>query len=205
MTRAAAALLAILSALQCTPKDKSPSPTASASASSEAGRRDTAKSPAREVPKGFVEASVGTVIATSQGNAVMLVDEATRKALLVFVGDTEALSIHLRLEGKKYSRPLTHDLLDNVLSKLGASVVSVRVDRLDNDIFYSVVSVSHDGVVEEFDSRTSDAIALAIGSRVPVFLSKEVLARVGVALDADGMPSGATSAKVGSGKAPVSL
>jgi bifunctional DNase/RNase len=134
-------------------------------------------------PKGFARVRVGGISPAAQGNAVLLVDDEKQRALVVFIGDTEALSIQLRLQGTKYKRPLTHDLVDNMLEALGAKIHSVRVDKLHDDIFYGVVVVQDRSGVKEFDSRTSDGIALALGSEAPVFVAKEVLDRAAIALD----------------------
>jgi len=108
--------------------------------------------------------------------------------LVVFIGETEALSIQLRLQGTRYKRPLTHDLVDNMLDHLGARVQSVRVDRLEDDIFYGVVVLKNGNRIHEFDSRTSDGIALALGSDAPLFVASDVLDRAGIPLDAEGSP-----------------
>jgi bifunctional DNase/RNase len=156
-------------------------------------------------PKGFVEVSVKAVIPTTHGNAVMLVDQQARRALLVFLGETEALSIHLRLEGEQYKRPLTHDLFDDVLDGLSARVHSVRVDRLDGDVFFGVVTIEKDQTRRDYDSRTSDAIALALGNNAPIFVAREVLKRASVELDESGMPSASASLPTDPGKSPISL
>ena len=139
-------------------------------------------------PPGFVRVRVGGVIPAGQGSAVLLVDDERRRALVVFIGETEALSIQLRLQGTRYKRPLTHDLVDNMLDHLGARVQSVRVDRLEDDIFYGVVVLKNGNRIHEFDSRTSDGIALALGSDAPLFVAGDVLDRAGIPLDAEGSP-----------------
>lgn len=141
-------------------------------------------------PKGFVRVRVGgiTGAGAGQGNAVLLVDDERQRALVVFIGETEALSIQLRLQGTRYKRPLTHDLIDTMLDHLGARVLSVRVDRLEDDIFYGVVVLRSGNRIHEFDSRTSDGIALALGSDAPLFVAKDVLDRAAIPLDADGSP-----------------
>ncbi|HEU5072721.1 MAG TPA: bifunctional nuclease family protein [Polyangiaceae bacterium] len=139
-------------------------------------------------PNGFVRVRVGGVMPAGQGNAVLLVDDKKQRALVVFIGETEALSIQLRLQGTRYKRPLTHDLIDTMLDNLGARVQSVRVDRLEDDIFYGVVVLRAGNRIHEFDSRTSDGIALALGSDAPLFVAGDVLDRAGIPLDADGTP-----------------
>ena len=158
----------------------------------------------KQPPPGFVQVRVGGITPAAQGNAVLLVDDASDRALVVFIGDTEALSIQLRLEGTRYKRPLTHDLIDNMLEHLGAKILSVRVDRLDDDIFYGVVVLRDGNRIHEFDSRTSDGIALALGSNAPVFVAKDVLDRAGITLDDDGNPDLAAQ-QVSPQRLPIAL
>src|SRR5687768_4136698 len=167
------------------PKSSSAPPKASSTQPTASSRIPADPS---QPPPGFVQVRVGGVTPTAQGSAVLLVDDERRRALVVFIGETEALSIQLRLQGTRYKRPLTHDLIDNMLDHLGARVQSVRVDRLENDIFYGVVVLRNASRIHEFDSRTSDGIALALGSDAPLFVASDVLDRAGIALDADGTP-----------------
>jgi bifunctional DNase/RNase len=124
--------------------------------------------------------AIGGIAPSEQGTAVVLTDDEARTGLLIFVGGTEALSIALRLEHKKYERPLTHDLLDSVVKKLGGDIVSVRVDRLEDDVFYGSLLIHKDGRLFEIDARPSDAIALALGNSAPVYVSEAVLKQAGI-------------------------
>ena len=85
------------------------------------------------MPNGYEPMVVGGVAPSSSGNAVVLVDHPRRRGLLIFVGGTEALSLHLRLRQEHYSRPLTHDLLDKVMKELGGNIVSAQVDKLETE------------------------------------------------------------------------
>lgn len=124
-------------------------------------------------PEGFLLASVVGVTDTERGQAIVL--QAGQRALPIFVGESEGLSIQLRLSGERFHRPLTHDLMDTVLEELGGTIVSVRVDRYEEEIFYSVIVLEHETERRELDSRTSDAIALALGHRVPIYVRTSVL------------------------------
>jgi bifunctional DNase/RNase len=127
--------------------------------------------------------SVAGVATTTAGNAVVLLDGERKRALLIFVGDSEALSIELRLNHQNFPRPLTHDLLESALERLGAEVESVRVDRLVNTTFHGTV-VLNDGTRKiELDARSSDAIALALGNGAPIYVAREVLDSAGVDFD----------------------
>jgi bifunctional DNase/RNase len=123
---------------------------------------------------------VGGVAPTPQGNAVLLSDEAGTVGLPIFVGDGEALSILVRLRQHPFQRPLTHDLLDTILRRLGGSIESVRVDAVKNNVFFATVRVKKNGSVFEVDSRASDAIALAVGNNAPIFVAKPVIERAAI-------------------------
>jgi bifunctional DNase/RNase len=159
-----------------------------------AGEDDEAAAPiAPKAPAGYIEMTVAGVRGTESGNAVILVDAARRVAVPVFVGGTEALSIQLRLDGKKYERPLTHDLLDAMLARFDARVVAVRVDSIENDVFIGAVLVQRGKRVEEFDSRVSDALALALGSKVPIYVAQRVVDKSGIDVRQLGMEPGETA------------
>ena len=123
---------------------------------------------------------VGGVAPTPQGNAVLLSDEAGTVGLPIFVGDGEALSILVRLRQHPYQRPLTHDLLDTILRRLGGSIESVRVDAVKSNVFFATVVVRSQGRVFEVDSRASDAIALAVGNNAPIFVAKPVIQQAAI-------------------------
>jgi bifunctional DNase/RNase len=131
-------------------------------------------------PNGYVKMSVGGVAPTSAGEAVLLVDTLTNVAIPIFIGGTEALSIQLRLEKREFARPLTHDLYDATLKKLGGRVESVRVDRLQNNTYYGTVVVLTTQNRVELDARPSDAIALAIGNHAPIHVARSVINEAGI-------------------------
>jgi bifunctional DNase/RNase len=145
--------------------------------------RNTKNDKLNGTPRGFIRVAVRGVAPTTQGNAVLLVDESRGRAVPVFVGDSEALSIQLRLEKRRYARPLTHDLLDTMLARLGGRIDSVRVEKLENNVFFGIVVVREGARRMELDARTSDAVALAVGCDAPIFVSERVLERAGVSLD----------------------
>jgi uncharacterized protein len=144
-------------------------------------------------PSGYVEMTVAGVVGTASGSAVVLIDGARRIGIPVFIGGTEALSIQLRLDGRKYERPLTHDLLDTLVKKLGGRIVAVRVDSIENEIFIGTLLLQRGKRIDEIDSRVSDAIALAIGNRVPIFVNSKVIASSGVDVRELGIEPGQTA------------
>ena len=143
--------------------------------------RRVAESP--KVPKGYVTMVVGGVAPTSRGSAVVLTDSKKRVGVPIFVGGTEALSIALRLNDQPYERPLTHDLLDDIMHELGGDVVAVRVDKLQDNVFHGSVLLRQGDKMLVIDSRPSDAIALALGASAPIHVSQRVVDRAGVSLD----------------------
>lgn len=159
-------------------------------------------SPRPMPPPTHIEMTVTGVHPAGQGKAVLLIDEARRVVVPIYIGGTEALSIELRLEKQRYQRPLTHDLLDSVMHELRGELVKVQVDELRDNIFIGKVFVRDGGRVAEIDARPSDAIALAIGNNVPIFVARNVVSATGIARqafvsseDEDSMPvAPATSA-----------
>lgn len=126
-------------------------------------------------PEGFVEMFVAAIITTEGGPAVVLRDAGKRRLLPIWVGINEAHAIQLRLDKKRFDRPLTHDLLDAVLDGLGGELVKIHVDDLRGDTFIGKIFVQRGKEVVDFDARPSDSIALALGNRAPIFVAENLL------------------------------
>jgi bifunctional DNase/RNase len=133
-----------------------------------------------KAPAGFVELTVGGVIEAEGDHAVVLIDRARETVVPIGIGGSEALSIHLRHNKRRYPRPLTHDLLDEVLRQLGGRVVKVHIEDMRGNTFIGTVFVVRRGRVMAIDARPSDAIALALGSGAPIFVSKDVVVKAGI-------------------------
>ena len=108
---------------------------------------------------------------------VILRDEDGSHFLPIWVGVFEANAIALQMEGIATPRPMTHDLLRNLLAKFEAHVVKVVINNLLENTFYAEIHLTLDGRAMTLDSRPSDAIALALRAGAPVFVEEEVLAR----------------------------
>ncbi len=106
---------------------------------------------------------------------VVLKDIEGESVLPIWVGVYEANAIALEIEKLTTPRPMTHDLLKNVLTGFGASVNKVVVTELKDDTFYAVIWAERDGQVISIDSRPSDALALALRVDCPIFVDDEVL------------------------------
>ena len=127
------------------------------------------------IPEGYVEVRALEVVALDEGGAVLLVDPAAERVLPIFIGGTEAASIDVRMRNVHAPRPLTHDLLDSLLQRLHAQLVKVQVDELRDGVFIGSVFVRANGRVFRVDARPSDAVALAIGNHVPIYVAKQVM------------------------------
>jgi bifunctional DNase/RNase len=111
----------------------------------------------------------------SQQRIVILKELGSDRYLPIWIGPYEAEAITLSLQEVEVARPLTHDLLRNILQDLGAQVTQVNITELRNDVFYANIIVQVNGREMVIDSRPSDALALAVRVHVPVFVSEDVM------------------------------
>jgi len=147
-----------------------------------------------------VEMKVAAVLPVRGGGAaVVLIDSTRSKALPIVVGGTEALSINLRLAKQHLGRPLTHDLLESIVRELGGKVVRAQVDEIRGGAYIGSVFVQMGQRVARIDARPSDAIALALGNALPIFVARKVLDAAGVSPDSLDEPerTPATTARPG--------
>jgi bifunctional DNase/RNase len=117
-----------------------------------------------------------------EGNrpVVVLKEESGDRVLPILIGPAEAMAISLELEGQKPPRPLTHDLLCNILETLGVSISRVVVTQLVEDTYHAQITLIADGEdgEQQIDARPSDAIALALRAQSPIFATDDLLERV---------------------------
>ncbi len=106
---------------------------------------------------------------------VILKDMEDKRVLPIWIGLFEANAIALELEKITTPRPMTHDLIRDIISGLNATVTKVVVNDLKNNTFYAVIHLSLDGNNIVIDSRPSDAIALALRIGAPIYVSSEVV------------------------------
>lgn len=133
----------------------------------------------------MVEMSVESVrinLTNNQRVVILKVPKADRY-LFIWIANPEAYSIATELQGSSSPRPLTHDLLKNVITELGGKLTSVIINDLIDDIFYARLVLDANGRHAEIDSRPSDAIALAVRFKVPIYVSEAVLDQAGVTLE----------------------
>lgn len=113
-------------------------------------------------------------------SAFVLVRDARERSVLIFIGKFEAMSIWLALEGTSADRPLTHDLLNNVINKMGGTIERVLIDDLWNNTYYAKVTIAHNGDSMEIDARPSDGIAVALRAKAKIYMAESVLERAAV-------------------------
>src|SRR3989440_7391029 len=106
---------------------------------------------------------------------VLLKTAGGNSSLRVWIGQPEAAPILMRLQSQAPPRPMTHDLLSDMLEQLEAQVVRITVTELRENTFYAQITVQQDGREIEVDSRPSDAIALAIRAEAPIFAADRVI------------------------------
>jgi uncharacterized protein len=106
---------------------------------------------------------------------VLLKTAEGNKFLPIWIGHPEAAAILMKLQGANTPRPMTHDLVTDMLEKLEARVTRIAVTELRENTFYAVVTVAVDGSEIEIDSRPSDAIALAVRSDAPIYADDTVI------------------------------
>lgn len=114
---------------------------------------------------------------------VILREKGSDRYLPIWIGPSEADAIAVRLQDVAVARPLTHDLLKNLIEQLGATVSYIVVSDLANDTFFARIVLDLNGAMVEVDARPSDAIALAVRVEVPIYAEDNVLDNAGVLLD----------------------
>ncbi len=118
-----------------------------------------------------------------EGWLLGLLDPEGERVLPIRVGDGEGLHILLGLEGRRLRRPMAHDLLIDVIRRLGGEVRQVAIHDMQDGTFIAQLEIATAAGVMEVDCRPSDGIAIAVRLRVPVVVADEVLERAGVAAE----------------------
>lgn len=130
---------------------------------------------------------VGMSYSQSQSGAYALIlgEIGGSRRLPVIIGGFEAQSIALGLERMQPSRPLTHDLFKNFADHYGISLLEVVINKFKEGVFHAVLVCEIEGSISEIDARTSDAIALAIRFRCPVYTYENILDEAGIEIKTD--------------------
>lgn len=126
---------------------------------------------------GSILMSVGglTLDPVTKTPIVILKDTDNKLNLPIWIGLLEATAMATELEGIKMARPMTHDLLKHILGELGGSVASIEITDLKENTYYAMIYLNVSGRELAIDSRPSDAIALALRTKSPIYVAKGVL------------------------------
>ena len=118
-----------------------------------------------------------TLDPSSKAFVIFLSDLENQHALPIWIGPFEANAIALELQGVASHRPMTHDLIRDILGVLNSEIVKIEVMDLRDNTYYALIHVKAEGKEIAIDSRPSDAIALALGTGVPIYVTEEVLSK----------------------------
>lgn len=115
--------------------------------------------------------------------ALVLVEDNGERRIPIIIGGFEAQSIVIKLENLNPPRPLTHDLFKSFADSFGITLFEVFIDRLEEGVFYSKLTCSNGENEFSIDSRTSDAVALALRFNCPIFTTEEIIEKAGIIIN----------------------
>ena len=115
---------------------------------------------------------------TTQEQLIILKEISGERHLHIVIGLWEAQAIQIKISGYEVPRPLTHDLLNNLIFKMGGTLEKVLVNNLESNTFFARLFIRTENGLIDVDSRPSDAIALAVRAKAPIFVEEEVLEKV---------------------------
>jgi bifunctional DNase/RNase len=118
-----------------------------------------------------------TLDPSSKAFVIFLSDLENKHALPIWIGPFEANAIALELQGVASHRPMTHDLIRDILGVLNSEIVKIEVMDIRDNTYYALIHVKAEGKEIAIDSRPSDAIALALGTGAPIYVTEEVLSK----------------------------
>ncbi len=126
---------------------------------------------------------VGVRVELPSNQPIVLLKESDGERYLpIWIGAVEATAIAFALQGIQTPRPMTHDLLRDILGETQVAVERILISELVDQTFYALIRMSSDGKTVEVSSRPSDAIALAVRINAPIFAAEEVLDQAGIEL-----------------------
>lgn len=115
--------------------------------------------------------------------ALVLSEEEGNRRIPIIVGGFEAQAIAIELEGLAPPRPLTHDLFKNFADSYGIHIMEVNIHKLEDGVFFANILCDNGGERTTLDARTSDAIALALRFKCPIYTTEEIVEKAGIVLD----------------------
>ncbi len=134
----------------------------------------------------------------SQHRVVVLKEADVERYLAIWIGPDTAEAIHMHLQQVAVARPMTHDLMKNLIRAMNAKVSHIVINDLRNDVFYARIVLDVDGRSIEVDARPSDSLALAVRCGAKIFVNDDVMAQAGTepeeGIDIEMLLSGAAAA-----------
>jgi len=120
------------------------------------------------------------IISEMQDQQIIVLKEVDgERKFPIVIGSNEAMAIDRRLKSHPTPRPMTHDLLANIIEAMGGTMDRIEINDLQDHTFFARIHIRQGSRMVEVDSRPSDAIALGIASVIPIFVAEHVLAEVG--------------------------
>lgn len=125
----------------------------------------------------MVEVELNKVIVDEKyGEQVIILKEKQGNRMLpIMIGSAEAQAIKFKVSGFNPPRPLTHDLLKNVIKSLDGDLDKIFINKLEDNTFFAKLIIKHNQAVKEIDARPSDSIALALRAKVPIFVDESIM------------------------------
>lgn len=134
----------------------------------------------------MIEMTVEGIGIDPSNNPLVLLRDAERKTFVpIWIGPAEAVSIQMELDEKQPQRPMTHDLIANILRDLGATLLKVTVNDFSDSVYYATLhlQVGRGEKIQEIDARPSDAIALALRTQAQIWVADDVAQKTGIQVE----------------------
>jgi len=131
-----------------------------------------------EEDESMMAVKVRKILLIDDHPAVMLTNDEERAHLLVFIDHFMAQAIQMGVMGMSIERPLTHDLIGILINRLGAKVNKVSITELRNNTYYALITLRVNGSLQEIDARPSDALAIAVRTKAPIYVARDLMSDV---------------------------
>lgn len=155
----------------------------------------------------MIEMTVEGIGIDPSNNPLVLLRDTERKVFVpIWIGPAEAVSIQMELDAKQPQRPMTHDLIANILRDLGIKLVKVTVNDFADSVYYASLHLQIGRGAEglhEIDARPSDAIALALRTQAQIWVADDVAQKTGIQVEENSYPALPERSAVESGEAPI--
>lgn len=127
---------------------------------------------------------MGIALDTRSGSPIVVLhDKDNRKALPIWIGSAEASAIIRKIENLSVARPMTHDLISDIIEKTGFAIDRIEINDVEKETYFATIFLKNGDKIIEIDARPSDAIAVAIRVDAPIFVTANVLSNGAVSTD----------------------